>query len=64
MKCKRRREGREQHAWLHAFLVRDPMHILRERERVDPVKQLEERQGMPDLVLLQMPDEMPAQTGR
>src|SRR6266576_3583504 len=49
---------------MHSVFTRDPVHLLRERERIDAVKKLEERQRVPDFVLLQMTNEMPSQAGR
>ena len=50
----------EQDPRTRAFLVRDPLQIFGEAKRVDAVKQLEKRKRLPDFILLQRPDEMPA----
>src|SRR6266550_510221 len=49
---------------MHSVFIRDPVHLLRERERIDAVKKLEERQRMPDFVFLQMANKVPAQARR
>lgn len=54
----------EKNARPHSVLLRDPFQILSESKRVDPVKQLEQRQGVTDFVLLEVTDEMPAQPRR
>ena len=54
----------QEDARIHSVLVRDPMQIFGERERIDAVKQLKKRKRMADLVLLEVSDEMPAQARR
>ena len=49
---------------MHSFFIRDPVHVLRQRQRIDAVKKLKERQRVPDFVFLQMSDKMPANTRR
>ena len=50
----------QQDARMQSFFVRDPVHLASELDRIDAVEKLEERKRMPDLVLLQSADEMPA----
>ena len=39
----------------------DAVDVLRERERIDAVSQFKQRERMPNLIFLEMPNEMPAQ---
>src|ERR1700731_2441583 len=54
----------EQNPWMHPLLFRDSVHLAGEIDIVDAVKEFEQWKGVTDFVLLQMSDEMPAQTGR
>src|SRR5438309_5201411 len=49
---------------MRSFFFRDPVHVLCERKRINTVNQFEQRQRMPDLIFLEMTDEMPAQVRR
>ena len=49
---------------MQSLFFRDPVHFLRQRKRIDAVNHFEQRQGVPDLVFLEMSDEMPAQIRR
>ena len=49
---------------MHSFLFCHSIQVARKLERVDPVEKLKERQCVSNLVLLQMANEMPAQTRR
>jgi len=37
---------------MQSFFVRDSVHVARQLERIDAMKQLEQRQGMTDFVPL------------
>src|ERR1044072_1331391 len=39
----------------------DAVHFLRQRERIDSVKKIEQWQGFPDFIFLELSYEMPAQ---
>ena len=54
----------QQNARPQTIFLGDAVHIFRERERIDTVKEFEERQRVAHLVFLQTPDEMPAQRRR
>jgi hypothetical protein len=49
---------------MRSFFFRDPIHLPRKIGIVDAVEELEERERVPDLVLLEMTDEVPAQVYR
>ena len=53
----------QQHLGALAILGRHPLNLSRQVERVEAVKQLEEREGRANLILLQVPNEVPMQPG-
>jgi hypothetical protein len=54
----------EENARMRSFFFRDPIYLPRKIDIVDAVEELEERERVPDLVLLEMTDEVPAQVYR
>src|SRR6266404_3104927 len=54
----------EKNAWMQSFFFRDAVHVLCKRRRIDAMDNFKQRQRMPDLIFLEMTDEMPAQVWR
>lgn len=54
----------KQDARMRPFFLRDPIYLLRERERIDAVDQFKQWQRVTDFIFLQMSHKMPPQIRR